>query len=138
MPFSESPNEQGTTVSLTYSDSMLPPGLSIDPSPIGVIPGIASPASQVARTGESVHLALGLPSDGPSQYSADGLPPGLSIEPLTGIISGTVSEVAGRSTPYSVFVTVYRCNSRFRASSTFQWAIVEAIDPDTPIFKGVG
>jgi hypothetical protein len=53
-------------------------------------------------------------------YSATGLPPGLSIDTSTGLISGTPTSAAG--SPYSVTVTVTD-NDGFSGSATFSWGV---------------
>ena len=64
-------------------------------------------------------------SDGNSViYSASNLPSGLSIDPATGIISGTVSDGASLAGPYTVTVTATdSVMSSVAASQTFQWTI---------------
>ncbi len=46
------------------------------------------------------------PDGDPLTFAASGLPPGLTIDPLTGIITGTVSVGAATNGPYLVTVTV--------------------------------
>ena len=55
-------------------------------------------------------------------YSAGGLPPGLSIDPATGIISGTLDSSASVSEPYSVTVFVDD-GAGGMASETFTWTV---------------
>ena len=44
--------------------------------------------------------------DGSLNFSANGLPPGLSIDSNSGIIDGTISFLAANNSPYSVTITV--------------------------------
>ena len=53
--------------------------------------------------------------------SAAGLPPGLSINAATGVISGTVSSAASLTTPYSVTVTA--TDGSYHTSQTFLWTV---------------
>ncbi|HMF17532.1 MAG TPA: putative Ig domain-containing protein [Gemmataceae bacterium] len=55
-------------------------------------------------------------------YAATGLPAGLSIDPSTGLVSGTITGAAGS---YSVTVTASDAtNSAFSASTTVTWIII--------------
>ena len=48
------------------------------------------------------------PTATPLTYAASGLPAGLSIDPATGLISGTIALSAASGSPYAVTVTVTR------------------------------
>jgi hypothetical protein len=56
-------------------------------------------------------------------YSATGLPPGLSLDSSSGIISGTLT--TGSSTPYSVTVTA--SDGTLTASQTFNWFVTSGV-----------
>ena len=75
---------------------------------IGGVPISVDPiADQSNVDGESVQLnVIASGGDGPLSFSATGLPGGLSINPITGQISGTIDASASASSPYSVIVTV--------------------------------
>ncbi len=62
------------------------------------------------------------PDGDPLLWSATGLPPGLSIAPATGLISGTVSYDAAPGSPYAVVVRVEDPGGLF-ATDSFTWAI---------------
>ncbi len=55
-------------------------------------------------------------------FAASGLPAGLSINPATGIISGTIGFGAAAGSPYSVSVTV-RDGAVVDATDTFTWSV---------------
>ncbi|MGI9518417.1 MAG: Ig-like domain-containing protein, partial [Pirellulaceae bacterium] len=55
-------------------------------------------------------------------FSATGLPPGLSIDPVSGVISGTIDSSASAGGPYSVMVTVDDGNGG-TVSDTFSWDV---------------
>jgi secreted trypsin-like serine protease len=66
----------------------------------------------------------------PYAFSATGLPPGLSINPATAVISGTPT--AGGTYPITVTVTD-SSNPQLRSAATFAWTIVS---PDIRQFTG--
>jgi hypothetical protein len=68
----------------------------------------SNPGSQSSLTGDSVAVQVQATNPGgyALTYSATGLPDGLSIDPFSGLISGTLADDAASSTPYSVTVTV--------------------------------
>jgi hypothetical protein len=91
-------------------------------------PTITNPGSQVNQHGDQVSLPIAAndPNFLPLTFNADGLPTGLTIDPATGIISGTL--VSGTPGANPVFVTVGIDNGQGgTASTTFQWTV----DPST-------
>ncbi|MBU1492463.1 MAG: putative Ig domain-containing protein, partial [Actinobacteria bacterium] len=64
------------------------------------------------------------PDGDPLTYSATGLPPGLSIDAGTGIISGTVGIGAAAGSPYSAEVTATDPGGLF-AADTFTWSVTD-------------
>ena len=62
-------------------------------------------------------------------YSAAGLPGGLSIDPASGAITGTLSDSAFQATPYQVVLTATDGTSS--ASQTFAWTVtpVRLVNP---------
>lgn len=82
-------------------------------------PGIVAPASLVASVGADVSLAISAsdPDNDVLTYEATGLPGGLTINPATGVISGTINQ-AGAFTatvkvtdPGGLFAkTAFACN----------------------------
>ena len=78
-------------------------------------------------------------------FSASGLPTGLSIDPGTGVISGTIDPSASVSGPYSV--TVVASDGDLSTSLTFNWNVANpapdavddtvSTDEDTALVLGV-
>jgi cyanophycinase-like exopeptidase len=84
--------------------------------------GLATPDDQRSVNGDTVSLALqGLSAGGTLTYSASGLPPGLAIDPSSGIISGTLDAAAADSSPY--LVTVSASDGTAGLSRTFTWNV---------------
>jgi flagellar basal body rod protein FlgB len=86
-------------------------------------PTLDNPGDQVDQTGDVVSLPLsGYDGDGDVvSYSATGLPPGLSLDASSGIISGTLPTSAASSTPYQVTVTA--SDGTLTTSQTFNWFV---------------
>jgi hypothetical protein len=61
------------------------------------------------------------------RYEAANLPPALTIDPLTGLISGVIAPTAAAGSPYNVRVTA--SHETERTSSTFPW-VVTPLAPD--------
>ncbi len=68
---------------------------------------LSPPAALAAVEGNTVNLGLQSydTAGDPLTFTATGLPPGLNIDPNTGVISGTVASGASSGSPYSVYVT---------------------------------
>jgi large repetitive protein len=107
------------------------PGVSIPitVAPIGPILGFegSSPTLAVNASG----------GDGPLNYAATGLPPGLSINVNTGVISGTVSVGASTNSPYSVTVTVDDSDGETSdaVAVAFTWSISASPDVGDVLFR---
>ena len=56
-------------------------------------------------------------------YSATGLPSGLAINPITGIIAGTIAQTANTGSPYNVTVTATDTAANASASQSFTWTV---------------
>ena len=84
-------------------------------------PILTAPDNQSHPMGAALNVALQAAANGgaPAGFSADGLPDGLSINPATGVISGTPSRTG------SYAVTVYAFNSGAKVSSQFFWRITD-------------
>ncbi|MCM4164796.1 MULTISPECIES: malectin domain-containing carbohydrate-binding protein, partial [unclassified Arenibacter] len=88
-------------------------------------------ADQKTNTGEQLIGNLAVSAyggDGNKQYSAQGLPPGLVIEPTNGQIGGTVAIGAEVNSPYNVTITVDDSDglTNDAVSVSFQWVIFDA------------
>ncbi|MBC8767885.1 putative Ig domain-containing protein, partial [Arenibacter sp. BSSL-BM3] len=88
-------------------------------------------ADQKTSTGEQLIGNFGVTAyggDGNKQYSAQGLPPGLVIEPTNGQIGGTVAIGAEVNSPYNVIVTVDDSDglTNDAVSISFEWIIFDA------------
>lgn len=89
-------------------------------SPVYTV-SVASPGSQLTIRGAAVNLRVVATDSGNAAltYSASGLPAGLSINPATGVISGTAT------TQQSTTVTVSASDGFTNAGSTsFAWSVV--------------
>jgi len=82
-------------------------------------PLLAQPANQITAINGKVSLALSAkdPEGKPLRFSAAGLPPGLSINSTSGLISG----IAGTAGLYTVIVTV--SDGARSASRSFSWRV---------------
>jgi len=71
-------------------------------------PVLTNPGDQNTPEGDSVSLGVTAsdPDTDTLTYTATGLPPGLSIDPATGLISGTVTYTAAAESPYTVTIGV--------------------------------
>jgi hypothetical protein len=77
--------------------------------------------------GEVVNLSAGAtdPDGDALTYEATGLPPGLSIDPDSGLISGAIASGATSGSPYPAEVTVSD-GAQVDATDAFTWTIGEA------------
>jgi hypothetical protein len=92
-------------------------------------PVLTQPPNQTSAEGSAVTLALiASDPDGDSiTYSAAGLPAGLSIDPATGVISGTPPYTSANT--YSV--TVSATDTTLSQQRTFSWTIANTNRPPT-------
>jgi hypothetical protein len=81
-------------------------------------PSLFSPGTQNTNNGASVSLGISNVGADPGSFTASGLPAGLSINPNTGVISGTVLSGAGTYT-----VTVSASDSGVASSVAFAWVV---------------
>ena len=90
-----------------------------------VVPSVGSPGAQSGTVGVAANVAISAtdPNGDPLTYSASGLPPGLSINPANGLISGTPT-TAGT---YNVTVAV--TDGYNSANTTFGWSVAGGTVP---------
>src|SRR5262249_56224809 len=95
---------------------------TVNPAVAPGAPTLSNPGLQETQAGEGVARQLQATSPGgyPLTYSATGLPDGLFIDPVSGLIQGTLNEDAVSSTPSTVTVTATN-NLGGSASRTFVW-----------------
>jgi putative Ig domain-containing protein len=113
----------------TDTESFLWTVLSVPNQP----PQVQNPGNRTNTEGDVVSLQVIAtdPENNPLTYSAGNLPAGLSINPGTGLISGTVAFGAAAGSPYSVQVGASDGSST--DTETFQWTVlVPANYPATP------
>ena len=100
--------------------------VAVTVTPVDHAPTAQPIAPQAGVDAQAVALDVGgffRDADGdPLTYSATGLPPGLTIDPVTGRIAGTLDHSASRGSIYHVVVTATD-PSQAQASSAFDWTI---------------
>jgi uncharacterized repeat protein (TIGR01451 family) len=91
-------------------------------------PVVTNPGAQTNTEGNAVSLQIVASNvDLPAQtltYSATGLPDGLSINPGSGLISGTISYHAAHHSPFSASVSV--TDDLIPSSQNFTWNVTQA------------
>jgi hypothetical protein len=73
--------------------------------------------------------SFGLPS-GPITYSVQNLPPGLSLDPSTGLISGTIALQAYLHSPFDVIASITQGN--YIVQQSIQWFVQSTISINPP------
>jgi hypothetical protein len=84
-------------------------------------PQVINPGTQISTEGDVISLQVNASDGGDDTltYTADGMPPGLGIDPDSGLISGTVGGASG--TPYSAQVHV--SNDSLTTTVDFDWTV---------------
>ena len=97
-------------------------------------PVVTNPGNQTNDEGDSVSLQIQAtdPDGDPLTFAASGLPDGLSINVLTGLISGTLTDVS--SGTHSVVVTVLD-NNGGSDSVGFTWTVNDTIGGGTTVIN---
>ncbi|MFN2214256.1 MAG: putative Ig domain-containing protein, partial [Anaerolineales bacterium] len=95
---------KATDPKLLYDEKQFSWMVATDNSP----PNVTNPGDQTNNKGDNVSLQIeATDPDGDSlEYSAFGLPSGLSINFSTGLISGVINSIASYFSPYNVTVSV--------------------------------
>jgi len=83
---------------------------------------VTTPASQTTAVGARTRLAIHATGSAGQAlaYSATGLPPGLAIDPKSGVISGTVKSPCHRTVTVAVSAT-----GGARATTSFKWTVLQ-------------
>ncbi len=95
-------------------------------------PVISSFGLQSSVEGEAIQLQMVAadPNGDPLSYSATGLPPGLSINPNTGLILGTIDAGASSASPYTV--TVHVNDGTVTSNRNIGWTVTVGSPADNP------
>jgi hypothetical protein len=86
---------------------------------------LVNPGLQESVDGQNISLAIvgGDADGGTVTFSASGLPPGLSINSATGVISGALASNADANSGYLASVTI--SDGSHTATQTFQWDVAK-------------
>ena len=88
-------------------------------------PALTNPGNQTNNEGDTVSLAIQAVDADPGTFNAVGLPTGLSINPTTGVISGTLA--VGSAGVYAVTVTA--SDNGAVGSVAFSWSVAGSKTP---------
>ncbi|MBM7069284.1 putative Ig domain-containing protein [Actibacterium sp. 188UL27-1] len=100
-----------------------------NPVPTNVTP-IPNQTNDDGTTGISLNVSSNFMSTPPVSFAATGLPPGLSIDMNTGIITGDIPNSASQGAPYTVAVTVTD-NNGDTSTSSFTWTVNNPVPTTT-------
>ena len=111
------------TVIVTVSDGVASSSLNFTLTVTNPVPVITSPGDQSSVEGASVALQIEAsdPDGDTLVFSANGLPPNLSINTSTGLISGTIGATAADGSPYTVTAEV--SDGADSSQVTFTWVV---------------
>jgi ELWxxDGT repeat protein len=93
----------------------------------GQLPGIVAPGNQTHNEGASVSVGVSASTPGPLSFTVSGLPAGLTFNPKTRRIAGTIAQSAGANSPYTVTVTA--THEWMTSSTTFTWIVRDVTPP---------
>src|SRR5262249_12242879 len=91
-------------------------------------PDLPNPGHQTNDEGATVHLDIGTTAPGAHGFSAIGLPTGLSIDPVTGVVSGVINRRGAGEYTTTVLATV----GTSLTGVTFGWTVHDTTLPDLP------
>jgi hypothetical protein len=126
-------------VTVNVSDGTTTTPASFNWTVTNPVPVVTTPADQTSQEGAAVSLQITAsdPDGDTLSYSATGLPADLTINPATGLISGTVAAGASTNSPYSVTVSV--SDGTDTTDVTFTWTVTAVVAPtDTLYFSTSG
>jgi hypothetical protein len=108
--------------------------ITITVNEVNTAPVVTNPGDQSNDESDSVNLNIGtVDADLPANtltYTASALPPGLNINPSTGVITGTIQFNGAESSPYATTVTVTDDGTPSLATQTsFTWTIANVNNP---------
>lgn len=103
------------------------PGILTPPAPRE--PRLNGPSLYAVRPGRPFLYRIPATGDRPMQFTAQGLPAGLTLDPAAGIIRGTVAD----TTPRAHETTLAATNSRGRAERTFRIVVGDALALTPPM-----
>jgi hypothetical protein len=88
---------------------------------------VISPSEQSSTEGDQISLPIQASDTrgGTLTYAAGNLPAGLSMDPNTGLITGTINPGAGANGPLTTTITA--TNGTFSASRTIQWSVTSPV-----------
>jgi hypothetical protein len=104
----------GVSANVTLNWTVNPPVVTLN-----------NPGDQANPAGDQVNLALSATdTDGSNLvYNATGLPPGLTIDSGTGVISGTIASNAASANPYFITITATDLSANVGGTQTFDWTV---------------
>jgi cyclophilin family peptidyl-prolyl cis-trans isomerase len=93
---------------------------------------VSNPGTQSNLEGDLVDVAVNATdiTGGTPTFTATGLPPGISIDPTSGHIVGTINTGDSTNSPYNATVTV--TDGAFSAQTTFQWNVSPVVTVQAP------
>jgi hypothetical protein len=94
-------------------------------------PTVGTLESQSNLEGDTVTLTISAndPEGGAVNFVAENLPPGLSIDPTTGVVNGTIANGAADGTPYTVTINVSDAEG-LTTSLAFNWLVQVPVVPE--------
>ena len=100
---------------------------STDEEPAAATIEVVNPGDQINAVGDTVELRVTVPGsdDNTLTYSVEGLPPGLSLDSATGIVSGELLPTAVTDSPYTITVSVVD-DSGATGTAVFDWTVAAA------------
>ncbi|MEH6770807.1 putative Ig domain-containing protein [Maribacter arcticus] len=138
-------NTPGTyDVELTVSDGVLTNLATLTitvNTPANQAPTLTNPGVQNGVVGDVVSLQIDATDteDDGMAYSATNLPTGLSIDMVTGLISGTITTGAANNSPYAVDITVTDDGTPSESATiTFTWNVTDVPVNLAPVVTNPG